>query len=200
MALEFSTPVRSMTPDVHSRVPSSIKRSRMTPALASSSTYETPPPQPPLPSAASNIDSAEYVHCFSFSFVLKSSTYRFLDELWRSHFCSKNIRIVLVYWSRWFKNIRAGEWTERENLSFSSTLKRGSPLDFKSHFMSVNYTRWNTWSIFRIMVAIVLHVFYPLFESVSMKIIFMFVTHFQKQTENERMSFYFRLNLNNRIA
>ncbi|CAF4936313.1 unnamed protein product, partial [Rotaria sp. Silwood2] len=34
--LEFSTPVRSLTPDLYSRVPSSIKRSRITPALASS--------------------------------------------------------------------------------------------------------------------------------------------------------------------
>lgn len=57
--LEFSTPVRSLTPDLYNRVPSSIKRSRMTPALASSSTYETPPPPAPLPSAASTIDSAE---------------------------------------------------------------------------------------------------------------------------------------------
>ena len=57
--LEFSTPVRSMTPEMYSRVPSSIKRSRMTPAMASSSTYETPPPPLPLPSAASNLDSAE---------------------------------------------------------------------------------------------------------------------------------------------
>lgn len=61
--LEFSTPVRSMTPDLYNRVPSSsIKRSRMTPALATTtSTYETPPPAAPLPSAASTMDSAECV-------------------------------------------------------------------------------------------------------------------------------------------
>jgi hypothetical protein len=58
--LEFSTPVRSMTPDLYSRVPSSIKRSRITPALtSSSSSYETPPPPLPVPSATSSIDSAE---------------------------------------------------------------------------------------------------------------------------------------------
>lgn len=56
---EFSTPVRSLTPDLYNRLPSSIKRSRITPALASSSTYETPPPPAPLSSAASTIDSAE---------------------------------------------------------------------------------------------------------------------------------------------
>ncbi|CAF1011563.1 unnamed protein product [Adineta steineri] len=56
--LEFSTPVRSATPDLYSRVPSSsIKRSRITPALAS--TYETPPPPAPFPSNTTNIDSAE---------------------------------------------------------------------------------------------------------------------------------------------
>ena len=60
--LEFSTPIRSLTPDLYNRMPSSIKRSRITPALAAataSSTYETPPPPAPLPSAASTIDSAE---------------------------------------------------------------------------------------------------------------------------------------------
>ena len=55
--LEFSTPVRSITPDLYSRVPSSIKRSRITPSLAS--TYETPPPPAPFPSTTSTNDSAE---------------------------------------------------------------------------------------------------------------------------------------------
>ncbi len=53
--LEFSTPVRSLTPDLYNRVPSSIKRSRITAAFGSSSSYETPPPPAPLASA----DSAE---------------------------------------------------------------------------------------------------------------------------------------------
>ncbi|CAF0962354.1 unnamed protein product [Rotaria sp. Silwood1] len=57
--LEFSTPVRSLTPDLYSRVPSSIKRSRITPALTSSSLYETPPPPAPLPPVGSTVDSAE---------------------------------------------------------------------------------------------------------------------------------------------
>jgi hypothetical protein len=56
--LEFSTPVRSLTPDLYSRVSSSIKRSRVAPTLISSS-YETPPPPQPMPSMTSTIDSAE---------------------------------------------------------------------------------------------------------------------------------------------
>lgn len=72
--LEFSTPVRSMTPDLYNRVPSSsIKRSRMTPALATTtSTYETPPPAAPLPSIASNMDSAEWVSHVSLFFKFHS--------------------------------------------------------------------------------------------------------------------------------
>jgi hypothetical protein len=60
--LEFSTPVRSLTPDLFSRVPSSIKRSRVAPALVSSSnssSYETPSPPQPLSSVMSTVDSAE---------------------------------------------------------------------------------------------------------------------------------------------
>jgi len=58
--LEFSTPVRSLTPDLYSRVTSSIKRSRVAPTLvSSSSSYETPPPPQPLPSITSTLDSAE---------------------------------------------------------------------------------------------------------------------------------------------
>ncbi len=49
--------MRSLTPDLYNRVSSSIKRSRITPAFTSASTYETPPPQ----SVASTIDSAESV-------------------------------------------------------------------------------------------------------------------------------------------
>ncbi|CAF1082426.1 unnamed protein product [Rotaria sordida] len=55
--LEFSTPIRSLTPDLYSRVPSSIKRSRIAPAFTSSSLYETPPA--PLPPTGSTVDSAE---------------------------------------------------------------------------------------------------------------------------------------------
>ncbi|CAF1213712.1 unnamed protein product [Adineta steineri] len=57
--LEFSTPIRSLTPDLYNRLPSSIKRSRVTPTL-NSSNYETPSPPPQqMPSGGSTVDSAE---------------------------------------------------------------------------------------------------------------------------------------------
>ena len=59
--LEFSTPIRSLTPDLYSRVPSSIKRSRIALTMATSSSYDTPPPPAPLPPPSSTVDLAEYV-------------------------------------------------------------------------------------------------------------------------------------------
>ena len=54
--LEFSTPTRSLTPDLYNRVSSSIKRTRVAPTIGASSAYDTPsPPQP----SSSTFDSAE---------------------------------------------------------------------------------------------------------------------------------------------
>ena len=103
---EFCTPVRSLTPDLYNRLPSSIKRSRMTPALVSS-TYETPPPPAPLSSAGSTIDSAEFVFREDPFHLIRFLSFR-IDELWKLHCFSKNILIVPVYSLHLFKNIKAG--------------------------------------------------------------------------------------------
>lgn len=57
--LEFSTPVRSLTPELYSRLSSSIKRSRVTPAIVPVSSYDTSSPPQSLPSGTSTCDSAE---------------------------------------------------------------------------------------------------------------------------------------------